>query len=142
MDKLNFNLANKKMRVFAKLESNFLTCYICLHFRAMPKKNTQGLKHYKEIQKEDIRKRVLEAISQLLQSNKRVSFLAIEQIAKVSRTTLYSDPELREKIQALRSNHKPHKLSKTEMKLEALEKKLNILIVNVAEMAQTIKNRQ
>ena len=142
MDKLNLNLANTFIFLFVKLKSNFLACYIYLQFRTMPKKNTQGLKQYKETQKEHIRKRVLDAINQLLQANKRISFLAVEQIAKVSRTTLYSDPELREKIQALRDNYKPHKLSKTEMKLEALEKKINTLVVIVAEMAQTIKNRQ
>ena len=108
----------------------------------MSKKNTQGLKCYKVSQKENIRKRVLDAINQLLQSNKRISFLAVEQAAKVSRTTLYSDPELREKIEALRDRHTSQKLSKTEVQLEALEKKLDTLIAVVAEVVQIIKTRQ
>jgi hypothetical protein len=73
-------------------------------------RNTAGLMAYARSRKEGKRKRVEEAITALLREHKAVNFNAVATAAGVSKAYLYSQPQLRERIDALRQQELEQKV--------------------------------
>ncbi len=65
-------------------------------------RNTAGLVAHAHQRKEEKRKRVGEAIIHLLRQQKAINCNAIAKAADVSKAYLYSQPQLRDRIEALR----------------------------------------
>src|SRR6266568_3732051 len=65
-------------------------------------RNTTGLAVHAQRRKEHKRKGVEEAIATLLREQKPVNFNTVARAATVSKAYLYSQPDLRERIEALR----------------------------------------
>lgn len=65
-------------------------------------RNTTGLAVHAQRRKEHKRKGVEEAIATLLREQKPVNFNTVAKAATVSKAYLYSQPDLRERIEALR----------------------------------------
>jgi hypothetical protein len=71
-------------------------------------RNTAGLVAHARSRKEARRKRVEEAITALLREHKAINFNAVATAAGVSKAYLYSQPQLRERIEALRQQELEH----------------------------------
>jgi AcrR family transcriptional regulator len=69
-------------------------------------RNTTGLVVHAHQRKEEKRKRVDEAITHLLREQKAVNFNAVAKAAGVSKTYLYSQPQFRDRIEALRQQER------------------------------------
>jgi len=65
-------------------------------------RNTTGLAVYAKSRKEHKRKGVEEALTALLREQKPVNFNTVAKAAAVSKAYLYSQPDLRDRIEALR----------------------------------------
>ena len=65
-------------------------------------RNTTGLVVHAHQRKEEKRKRADEAITLLLRDQQMVNFNVVAKAAGVSKTYLYSQPQLRDRIEALR----------------------------------------
>lgn len=65
-------------------------------------RNTTGLVAHANVRKEYKRKGVEDAITDLLREQKPVNFNTVAKTAQVSKAYLYSQPDLRERIEALR----------------------------------------
>jgi hypothetical protein len=70
------------------------------------KRNTAGLVAHAHQRKEDKRKRVEAAITRLLREHQLVNFNAVAKAAGVSKTYLYSQQQLRDRIEALRQQER------------------------------------
>jgi len=68
----------------------------------MWQRNTDGMKAHARHRKEQKRKGVEDAITALLQEQKPVNFHTVARAAGVSKAYLYSQSDLRERIEALR----------------------------------------
>ncbi len=66
------------------------------------KRNTAGIAAHAQNRKEQKRKGVEDAIAALLREQKPVNFNIVARTAHVSKAYLYSQPDLRERIEALR----------------------------------------
>src|SRR6266516_5445136 len=66
------------------------------------KRNTAAMTAYAKSRKEHKRKGVEDAITTLLREQKPVNFNTVARTAQVSKAYLYSQPDLRERIEALR----------------------------------------
>lgn len=66
------------------------------------KRNTAGITAHAQSRKEHKRKGVEDAITTLLRERKPVNFNTVARTAQVSKAYLYSQPDLRERIEALR----------------------------------------
>ncbi len=66
------------------------------------KRNTTGLATHANLRKEQKRKGVEDSITALLREQKPVNFNTVAKAANVSKAYLYSQPDLRERIEALR----------------------------------------
>ena len=71
-------------------------------------RNTAGLTAHTQSRKEHKRKGVEEAITTLLREQKPVNFNTVARAATVSKAYLYSQPDLRERIEALREQAVEH----------------------------------
>lgn len=69
-------------------------------------RNTTGLIANAHQRKEEKRKRVEEAITRLLRDHQLVNFNSVAKVASVSKTYLYSQPHLRDRIEALRQQER------------------------------------
>ncbi len=69
-------------------------------------RNTTGLIANANLRKEEKRKRVEEAITRLLREQQQVNFNSVAKAAGVSKTYLYSQPQLRDRIEALRQQER------------------------------------
>jgi len=69
-------------------------------------RNTTNLVAYSHQRKEEKRKRVDEAIAHLLRNKNAVNFNAVAKAAGVSKTYLYCQPQLRDRIEALRQQER------------------------------------
>jgi len=69
-------------------------------------RNTTGLVVHAHQRKEEKRKRVDEAITYLLREQKAVNFNTVAKAAGVSKTYLYSQPQFRDRIEALRQQER------------------------------------
>ncbi len=65
-------------------------------------RNTSGMVAHAHRRKEEKRKRVEEIIAQLLRQQQMINFNSVAQAAGVSKAYLYSQTEVRERIEALR----------------------------------------
>ncbi len=65
-------------------------------------RNTSGMLAHAHRRKEEKRKRVDEAMTRLLREQQLVNFTSVAKAAGVSKAYLYSLPDLRERIEALR----------------------------------------
>jgi len=65
-------------------------------------RNTAGLVAHAQQRTEEKRKRVDEAITHLLREQQAVNFNSVAKAASVSKAYLYSQPQLRDRIEALR----------------------------------------
>jgi AcrR family transcriptional regulator len=66
------------------------------------KRNTSGMIAHAHHRKEEKRKRVEETITRLLREQQAITFNAVAKVAGVSKAYLYSQSDLRERIEALR----------------------------------------
>jgi hypothetical protein len=66
------------------------------------KRNTTGIAAHAQSRKEHKRKSVEDAITTLLREQKLINFNSVAKAACVSKAYLYSQPDLRERIEALR----------------------------------------
>ncbi len=66
------------------------------------KRNTAGMTAHAQSRKELKRTSVEDAITTLLREQKPVNFNTVARTAQVSKASLYSQPDLRERIEALR----------------------------------------
>jgi uncharacterized small protein (DUF1192 family) len=66
------------------------------------KPNTNGLKAYAEYKKVETLKKVNEAIQRLIKSKARINFNSVSMEAGVTKSYLYSNSEIRERIEVLR----------------------------------------
>ncbi len=69
-------------------------------------RNTTGLVAHAHQRMEEKRKRVDEAITRLLRDQQTVNFNAVAKAAGVSKTYLYSQPQFRDRIEALRQQER------------------------------------
>jgi hypothetical protein len=69
-------------------------------------RNTTSLVAHAHQRKEEKRKRVDEAITRLLRDHQTVNFSTVVKAAGVSKTYLYSQPQLRDRIEALRQQER------------------------------------
>ncbi len=69
-------------------------------------RNTTGLVAYAKLRKEEKCKRVDEAITRLLREQKAINFNTVAKVASVSKPYLYSQPQLRDRIEALRQQER------------------------------------
>ena len=67
-------------------------------------RNTSGIKAHAQSRKEDKRKGVEDAITALLREQRPVNFHTVAKTARVSKTYLYGESDLRERIEALRQH--------------------------------------
>ena len=74
------------------------------------KRNTTGLATHAQQRKEDKRKGVEDALAALLSAQKPINFNTVAKTALVSKAYLYSQPDLRERIEALRQQELAHRL--------------------------------
>ena len=65
-------------------------------------RNTSGMVAHAHQRREEKRKRVEETIAQLLREQQMITFHSLAKAAGVSKTYLYSQSDLRERIEALR----------------------------------------
>ena len=65
-------------------------------------RNTAGLATYTRQRKEQKHKQVEEAIAALLREHRAINFNSVARAAGVTKAYLYSQPDLRERIEALR----------------------------------------
>jgi hypothetical protein len=65
-------------------------------------RNTSGMVAHAHRRREEKRKRVEETIAQLLREQQTITFHSVAKAAGVSKTYLYSQTDLRERIEALR----------------------------------------
>jgi hypothetical protein len=70
------------------------------------KRNTTGLVSHAKLRKELKSKRVDEAITRLLREQKTINFNTVAKAAGVSKTYLYSQPQFRDRIEALRQQER------------------------------------
>lgn len=75
-------------------------------------RNTAGLVAHAHQRKEEKRKRVDEAITRLLRDHQTVNFNTVAKAAGVSKTYLYSQPQLRDRIEALRQQEREQTVRK------------------------------
>jgi hypothetical protein len=66
------------------------------------KRNTTGIATHAQARREHKRKGVEDAITTLLREQKLINFNTVAKVACVSKAYLYSQPDLRERIEALR----------------------------------------
>jgi Family of unknown function (DUF6262) len=71
-------------------------------------RDTSGLAAHAKQRSEEKRKRVDEAIDRLLREQQVINFNSVAQAAGASKAYLYSQPELRERIEALRQQQLEH----------------------------------
>src|SRR5437588_2943626 len=71
-------------------------------------RDTSGLAAHAKQRSEEKRKRVGEAIEKLLREQQAINFNSVAQAAGVSKAYLYSQPDLRERIEALRQQQLEH----------------------------------
>jgi hypothetical protein len=69
-------------------------------------RNTTGLVAHAHQRKEEKRKRVDEAIALLLRNQQAINFNTVAKAAGVSKTYLYCQPQLRDRIEALRQQER------------------------------------
>lgn len=69
------------------------------------KRNTTGLSTHARLRAEQTRQRVNQAITLLLRENKPINFNAVATAAGVTKAYLYSQPLIRERIEALRQQY-------------------------------------
>jgi hypothetical protein len=69
-------------------------------------RNTAGLIAHAHQRKEEKRKRVDEAITRLLRDHQTVNFNTVAKAASVSKTYVYRQPQLRDRIEALRQQER------------------------------------
>lgn len=69
-------------------------------------RNTTGLVAHAHHRKEQKRKRVDEAIARLLREQMSINFNTVAKAAGVSKAYLYSQPQLRDRIEALRQQER------------------------------------
>ena len=69
-------------------------------------RNTTGLVAHAQLRKEEKCKRVEGAITRLLRDHQTVNFNTVAKAAGVSKTYLYSQPQLRDRIGALRQQER------------------------------------
>lgn len=67
------------------------------------KPNTQGLLAHAQQKSQETHQRVQQVINQLLRGHQTVNFNSVAQAAKVTKSYLYAHPDLRERIEVLRS---------------------------------------
>jgi hypothetical protein len=65
-------------------------------------RNTRGIAAHAQKRKEQKRKGVEETIAALIREQKPINFHTVAKVAMVSKAYLYSQPDLRERIEALR----------------------------------------
>jgi len=68
-------------------------------------RNTTGLKAHARLRAEQTRQQVDQVIALLLRENKPINFNAVATAAGVTKAYLYSQPAIRERIEALRQQH-------------------------------------
>jgi Family of unknown function (DUF6262) len=86
-------------------------------------RDTSGLAAHAKQRSEEKHKRVDEAINKLLREQQAINFNSVAQAAGVSKAYLYSQPDLRERIEALRQQQSeyvvreriPHPVGKTDV---------------------------
>lgn len=66
------------------------------------KRNTEGLKAFAKLKKEQTAKKVHEAIKKLVGGKNKINFNSVSIKAGVSKGYLYTHPEIRERIECLR----------------------------------------
>jgi predicted transcriptional regulator len=67
------------------------------------KPNTQGLLAHAQQKSQETHQRVQRMIDQLLRRHQTINFNSVAQAAKVTKSYLYAHPDLRERIEVLRS---------------------------------------
>jgi intracellular sulfur oxidation DsrE/DsrF family protein len=80
-------------------------------------RNTTGLVAHAQRRKEDKRKGVEEAITTLLREQQPVNFNTVAKAACVSKAYLYTQPDLRERIEALRQQGMEQRVRERAMRL-------------------------
>jgi len=70
------------------------------------KRNTTGLVANANLRKEEKRKRVEEAITRLLRDHRAINFNSVAKAVGVSKTYLYMQPQIRDRIEALRQQER------------------------------------
>lgn len=69
-------------------------------------RNTAGLVAHAQLRKEEKCKRIEGAITRLLRDHQTVNFNTVAKAARVSKTYLYSQPQFRDRIEALRQQER------------------------------------
>ncbi|MEH7491273.1 DUF6262 family protein [Neobacillus niacini] len=93
------------------------------------KRNTEAVVAYAKKKKEDTIEKVEQAINQLIKQNVRINFNTVTTAAGVSKSYLYNQPELRERIETLRKQQREIKSPKIVRKNMSDENKDSLIQV-------------
>lgn len=74
------------------------------------KPNTRGLLAYAQRKSQEARQRVHQVIDQLLQEQQTINFNTVAKAAQVTKSYLYAHPDVRDRIEVLRTQQDQEKL--------------------------------
>lgn len=106
------------------------------------KRNTEAVVAYAKKKKEETVEKVEQAIKQLVQQNEKINFNTVTMAAGVSKSYLYNQTELRERIETLRQQQSevtsPKKIKKN-MSLENKDSLIQVFRERIRELEKENK---
>lgn len=113
-------------------------------------RNTEGLKQYSINRSQEAIKKVDQAITILIKNKQTINFNSVSSVANVTKAYLYSNLEIRERIEALRNqqkqkgNSKPSSMKVTDKSkdtlLAAKDKRIKELELENRRLKEELKN--
>lgn len=94
----------------------------------MLKRNTSGLEAHAQQKRESALERVEEAITKLIQENQPVNFKTVSEESGVSRTWLYKEPEIKDKINQIKNTQA------TKPSRNKVERSLNNELIDASQI--------
>ncbi|MEH7548071.1 MULTISPECIES: DUF6262 family protein [Bacillaceae] len=93
------------------------------------KRNTEAVVAYAKKKKEETVEKVEQAIKQLIKQNEKINFNTVTSAAGVSKSYLYNQPEIRERIETLRQQQREMTTPKNVKKNMSDENKESLIQV-------------
>ncbi len=104
------------------------------------KRNTEGLKDHAKKKREDAFQRCDDAIRELLRKRLPVNFQQVANLSGCSVTWLYKEEKVRSRIEHLRTEHKPKKITIPKAEQTTVES-LRSLIINLKETNKKLREQ-
>lgn len=91
-------------------------------------RNVEGMKHHAQSRSQEARHRVDQAITRLLRENRPVNFNTVAQEAHVTKSYLYTQSDIRARIEALRASSVSPKRPRSPLSHERTEASKDLLL--------------